>query len=119
MNTRHCRILLVGVALGLAAAPRAEAQTVGAKLARGVAGITTGILELPGNIAKETHVHGAAGIPVGFGMGLGMVVVRELVGVYELLTFPFPLPANYAPILHPEYPWSYFAQTAETTPKPR
>jgi hypothetical protein len=35
-------------------------------------------------------------------------VVRPLVGVYELVTAPFPVPAGYRPILQPEYPWGYF-----------
>ena len=38
----------------------------------------------------------------------GEAVVRELVGVYEFVTAPFPVPAGYQPILRPEYPWDYF-----------
>src|SRR4029450_12601169 len=34
--------------------------------------------------------------------------VRELIGVYEFVTAPFPLPDNYEPLVHPEYPWDYF-----------
>jgi hypothetical protein len=41
-------------------------------------------------------------------MGLGMTLVRPVVGVYELITAPFPAPEGYRPILKPEYPWSYF-----------
>jgi hypothetical protein len=40
--------------------------------------------------------------------GLGALVVRELVGVYEFLTAPFPVPAGYRPIMQPEFPWNHF-----------
>jgi putative exosortase-associated protein (TIGR04073 family) len=47
----------------------------------------TGFVELPGNMVKETRERGAdEGIPLGFAMGLGMIVVRELVGEYEFVT---------------------------------
>jgi putative exosortase-associated protein (TIGR04073 family) len=79
------------------------------KLGRGFAGMTTSFLEVPGNIVAETRDHGAAqGIPVGFFKGLGMIVVRTPVGVYETLSAPIPAPAGYRPIIRPEYPWSYF-----------
>ena len=41
-------------------------------------------------------------------MGIVKVPARTLVGVYELLSCPFPLPAGYEPLLTPEYPWEYF-----------
>jgi putative exosortase-associated protein (TIGR04073 family) len=63
---------------------------------------------LPGNIVQETSERGAAGVPIGLALGLGMIVARELVGVYEFVTAPFPAPAGYRPILSPEYPWDYF-----------
>jgi putative exosortase-associated protein (TIGR04073 family) len=50
----------------------------------------------------------AAGIPLGFAKGLGMIVPRVLVGVWEFVSAPFPVPAGCQPILEPEYPWSYF-----------
>jgi hypothetical protein len=37
-----------------------------------------------------------------------MLVARELVGVYEFVTAPFPVPESYEPILRPEHPWDYF-----------
>lgn len=40
--------------------------------------------------------------------GLGRLVVRELVGVYEFVSAPFPAPPGYEPILQPEFPWDYF-----------
>ena len=79
------------------------------KLVRGLAGMTTGFLELPGNIVAENREHGAAtAATIGFAKGLGMIPVRELVGVFDFVTAPFEVPDDYNPILHPEYPWQYF-----------
>ncbi|MBK8175707.1 MAG: exosortase system-associated protein, TIGR04073 family [Rhodospirillales bacterium] len=106
--------LILAVSLALAAsltialiAP-AEAQTAARKFGRGIAGITCGFMELPGNVVKETNEQGAIGVPIGLAKGLGMIVARELIGVYELVSAPFPAPSGYRPILHPEYPWDYF-----------
>src|SRR5262245_47183905 len=69
----------------LAASPAtAEDYDAPRKFGRGIAGMTTSFLELPGNMVAETRAHGAAeGIPLGFAKGLGMIVVRTPVGVYE------------------------------------
>jgi putative exosortase-associated protein (TIGR04073 family) len=83
-------------------------HTSAQKFGRGLAGMTCGVLEIPGNIVKETRAKGAVGFPVGLAMGLGMTVTRELVGVYEFITAPFPVPSGFRPILTPEYPWDYF-----------
>ncbi len=103
---------LAGVALLaciLAFASPAGAQSAGHKFGRGLADVTTGVLELPGNAMVETEKHGAAaGVPIGIAKGLGMIVSRELVGVYEVVSAPFPVPAGYRPPISPEYPWSYF-----------
>jgi putative exosortase-associated protein (TIGR04073 family) len=97
-----CFVLLV------CAAP-AGAQTALRKLGRGLAGMTTSFLEFPGNIVAETREQGpAVGIPLGFAKGLGMIVARTLVGVYEFVTAPIPAPADYRPLLRPEFPWGYF-----------
>jgi putative exosortase-associated protein (TIGR04073 family) len=94
--------------LVLVASPVA-AQTAADKFLRGFAGMTTAFLEVPGNMVRESDERGAAvGIPLGFAKGLGMIVPRVLVGVWEFVSAPFPVPAGYQPILEPEYPWSYF-----------
>jgi putative exosortase-associated protein (TIGR04073 family) len=88
----------------------AGAQTWERKLARGLAGMTLGVLEVPGNMVVESDQRGPAeGLPFGFVKGLGMLVVRELVGVYEFVTAPLPAPEDFRPILEPEFPWDYFA----------
>src|SRR5262245_62098601 len=108
MVTRIRLVVLILVLL-VAVASSANAQTAPRKFGRGLAAMTTAFLEVPGNMVAETNRRGAAvGIPVGFAIGCGMIVPRVLVGVYEFVTAPFPLPAGYAPILQPEFPWGYF-----------
>ena len=102
LDLRGCLMLFSAVA------PEAHAQTAARKFGRGLAGMTCGFLEVPGNVVKETKEQGAIGVPIGLALGVGMLVARELVGVYEFVTAPFPVPAGYKPILHPEYPWDYF-----------
>jgi putative exosortase-associated protein (TIGR04073 family) len=108
------RALLLALAIGLGSAivfgapSEASAQTAARKFGRGLAGMTTSFLEFPGNIVVETKEKGAIGVPIGFAKGLGMIVTRTLVGVYEFVSAPFPYPSGFRPILEPEYPWSYF-----------
>jgi len=79
------------------------------KLGRGLANVTCGFLELPGRIVEENRTRKPVeGTALGFVEGLGGIVVRELVGVYEVVTSPFPAPANYRPIIEPEFPWGHF-----------
>src|SRR2546426_12055600 len=109
-------------ALTLLLASPAGAQTAPGKSGRGLAGMTPSVLEVPGNIVAESRSRGyGEGIPLGFAKGLGMIIPRTLVGVWEFLSAPFPLPANYEPILRPEFPWGYFesgrAEASKETPK--
>ncbi len=92
------------------AAPKSR-FTPARKFQRGFTNTTLGILAIPGQMTVQTRERGAAvGLPLGFAMGLGWFVASELVGVWELLTCPFPFPAGYKPILEPEFPWEYFEE---------
>lgn len=96
-------------ALLLPAAAGAEENTAARKVGRGFASMTLGFLEVPGNIVQESRTNGiASGMTVGLAMGVGKFVARELVGVYEFVTAPFPIPANFEPVLQPEFAWDYF-----------
>jgi len=112
MRTSRALVPAALLALTLSAAEPAAAQSAPRKFLRGLAGMTTAFLEVPGNMYEETERHGAAGgIPLGFAIGCGMIVPRVLVGVYEFLSAPFPFPSGYKPILEPEFPWGYFEGT--------
>ncbi len=117
LRFRLGRTLALAALLGLAVpgllVPRAAQaepeQTSARKFQRGLAGLTLGALEVPGNIAQEGQTNGALlGLTVGLGVGLGKALVRTLVGAYELLSAPFPAPAGFEPMLQPEFPWEYF-----------
>lgn len=121
--SRLARVLAASLALTLAfgslapadaeaAAPRSR-FTPARKFQRGFSNTVLGILAIPGQMTVQTRKRGAAaGLPLGFGMGLGYFVASELVGVYEFLTCPFPVPPGYKPILEPEFPWAYFEDRA-------
>jgi putative exosortase-associated protein (TIGR04073 family) len=105
---RFClTVTIAALSFGMAANANAD-NTAAGKFGRGLAAMTCGFLEIPGNIVQETRRNGAIGFPVGLATGLGMTVTRELVGVYEFVTAPFPVPPGFRPILRPEYPWGYF-----------
>ena len=106
---RAALVLAVVAATAAPSSAHAARYTAVRKLGRGFAAMTCGVMEVPGNMAKVTREKGPAyGFTLGFVQGLGMIVVRELVGVYEFVTAPIPAPAGYKPIIQPEYPWGYF-----------
>jgi putative exosortase-associated protein (TIGR04073 family) len=120
--TMRTRLLVPGtiLVLLLASAAPADAQTATRKFLRGLAGMTTAFLEVPGNMVAETNERGAAGgIPLGFALGCGMIVPRVLVGVWEFVSAPFPFPEHYEPILKPEFPWGYFEGSSGSPRKKR
>jgi len=118
MTTRRLA-LVPALLVVLAIASPAGAQSAPRKFGRGFAGMTTAFLEVPGNMVAETRERGAGeGIPLGFAKGLGMIIPRVLVGVWEVISAPFPVPAGYRPILQPEFPWGYFESGAPPPEKP-
>ena len=44
-----------------------------------------------------------SGFTVGLAKGVGMTIVRTGAGVYETVTFPFPIPEGYTPVIEPEF----------------
>jgi putative exosortase-associated protein (TIGR04073 family) len=76
------------------------------KAARGLANTALGVaVELPKTIYDDTLEKGPLyGLTVGPLEGLSWGIARTLVGLYEVLTFPFPIPEGYRPIYTPPYP---------------
>jgi len=98
-------------------AAEAEIQAAGSpqrKLQRGFLNIALSPFEISHELAKEVRNDT---LPpswfAGLGRGAAYTVGRALVGVYEIVTFPLPYPANYQPVLKPEFPW----EQAEEMPK--
>lgn len=75
------------------------------KLGRGFSNCLTFVMEIPNQISNVNKANGPlVGFTWGLLKGVGMSGVRAAVGIYEIVTFPLPCPAGYAPILtDPEY----------------
>ncbi len=72
------------------------------KFGRGMANIATS----PGELYTQPFLLSKTSEPAiavfgGFCKGLAIFIAREVVGVYEVITFPFPLPKGYGPIIKP------------------
>ena len=97
-------VVFVAVVAILSIATSSFAQDPAKKLGRGIANILTGWVEIPKNIYNTSiEANPLVGLTVGTAKGIGMSIVRTGAGVYELITFPFPLPEDYMPILEPEF----------------
>jgi len=83
------------------------AQNMLRKLGRGTANVVTSAFEIPKSIQEKFYSNGpvAAGT-YGLLDGVYKFLVRTVVGVYEIATFPIPFPADYAPIVEPEFLFS-------------
>ena len=80
------------------------AQNMLRKLGRGTCNILTGALEIPKSVQEVFYDDGpAAAATYGIFDGVYKGIVRTVVGTFEVLTFPFPFPAEYAPIVNPEF----------------
>ncbi|MBI3996755.1 MAG: exosortase system-associated protein, TIGR04073 family [Candidatus Omnitrophica bacterium] len=74
------------------------------KLTRGAINTITGWVELPKRIHETTVESGAAaGFTWGLLRGIGHGFIRTAAGLYEVVTFPFPAPPSYEPVIQPEY----------------
>ena len=81
-----------------------HARGAGTKLVRGAANLVTGWVEIPKRMHETSQRSGAfAGFTWGLVRGLGRGFIRTLGGAYEVITFPFPAPPHYQPIIQPEY----------------
>ena len=74
------------------------------KLVRGLTNIATGWVELPKRVYETSHASGpGAGFTWGVLRGVGYGFIRTAGGVYEAVTFPFPAPTEYRPVMRPAY----------------
>lgn len=72
------------------------------KLGRGLVNTIFGVVEIPKQSVKRAiDTKTSYGYASGFVLGIGYFILRELAGVYEIVTFPVPVPSGYAPIIDP------------------
>ena len=100
-----------------AAAESMDAGKALLKGTRGAVNAVTGWVEIPKRIHETSLSDGAlAGFTWGLLRGLGYGFIRTAAGLYELVTFPFPAPPGYAPVIQPEYVFA--DESTSTTPRP-
>lgn len=77
------------------------------KLVRGIANIVLCPVEIPQTMIKYYNESFSYydSVIIGVPKGIGMTIVRAGAGLYETLTFPFPIPENYKPVIEPEFVW--------------
>lgn len=122
------RVIIVGLALSVAAPAvgadaRANPETeeapgldrqIGTKFARGVTNLCLGWTEIPKQIYRVSRDEGwRAGLLRGPVDGLGWFTARTIAGMYEIFTFPIPLPPRYQPLMTPEFVWQEEPPPAE------
>ena len=105
------------------------------KLGRGIANVAFGPFELPMKwYDVNAEMGGIASLTYGTLRGVAFVVAREVVGVVDIITFPFPLPncpdtphgfgAGYGPIMYPgwvidvDHDWWNFVYNREAMAAP-
>jgi putative exosortase-associated protein (TIGR04073 family) len=104
MVRRFAAIVIV-IILGLTLASPAYCDDMFKKLGRGFCNLVTFPLEVPEQIQRTNIDEGPmAALTWGPIKGISMMCVRAAAGAYEVLTFPFPIPKDYKPLLtDPEF----------------
>jgi len=85
--------------------PEAVAEKMAFKLVRGVANVTTSVVEIPKQSYLMVRDRGSVGYLVGPLKGMGMAFYRLFAGVVETVFFPVPQPGYYDSMINPEYVW--------------
>lgn len=111
-------IVILAVAANLMFAYPASAQDPIRKLGRGIANLGLGWISFMTTVEDTGRSDGVfAAATYGFLKGIAKAIQRTAVGAYETVTFPVPIPKDYAPILtSPEFPLGKEAVVAETQP---
>lgn len=103
-NLKKVGALVLLIALMFSFPGRASAGTIVEKLSRSATNIITAPLEFfrqPYALHRKYEISGMAAFFGGIFTGIYATVVRELAGIYEFITFPFPLPSEYRSIIDP------------------
>ena len=87
------------------------------KLGRGLVNTLTGWVEIPKGIHETTQRSGVlSGLTLGTLRGAGYGFVRTAAGAYETVTFPFPAPPHYRPVMKPEFIFTCACPEGAPTP---
>ena len=76
------------------------------KFARGLANVTTSIVELPKQSYLTVRDRGSVGYVIGPLKGIGMTVYRAVIGAVETVFFMVPQPGYYDPMVNPDFVWN-------------
>jgi putative exosortase-associated protein (TIGR04073 family) len=101
---RYLVLVVIGVLLLSIAAPVFATEPKD-KLFRGTANVLSAIVEVPQNIDIEWKNSKNAGVGMftGFFKGMFWGCARLVSGVWDIVSFPFPKPADYNSLIQPEY----------------
>jgi len=107
-----CLGFLLFSSLNLMAADIASEGTAARKLQRGFLNLALAPMEISHQLTMESKEK-RFGLNWVTGMLRGTLFAagRSLVGAYELVTAALPAPANYEPIIRPEFPWEHFGDS--------
>ena len=87
--------------------PENDEYTASRKFSRGLVNIGLGWTEIfyqPKYLAEVESYRWPAAVFGGVARGLGFTLVRLVSGIYDVVTFPIPLPKGYAPLVKPDFP---------------
>ncbi len=99
-----CAIVLFFATAAPVSAEPMDAGKAFTKITRGFMNVVTGWVEIPKRINETSQQSGAAaGFTWGLLRGIGYGFIRTAAGLYEFVTFPFPAPPGYEPVIQPEY----------------
>ena len=95
--------------------PEMIAEKMAVKFTRGVANVTTSIVELPKQTVLTVRDMGGVGYVIGPLKGVGMTLYRGFIGLAEAVFFLVPQPGYYDPMIDPTYVWEGWEPKRDTT----
>jgi putative exosortase-associated protein (TIGR04073 family) len=99
--------------------PDAVMEKMAFKLVRGLANVTTSIVELPKQSYLTVRDRGGIGYLIGPMKGFGMTIYRAFIGVTETAFFMVPQPGYYDPMIDPDYVWNGWEEKRVEHVKPQ